>query len=429
MLGAPIDWAAQPDTGIPLPVVMGRNFNASELSDGQKILLAWAIILHRQREHLGNAIVIIDEPENHLHPDVCIRALDRLQKDVLGDQGQIWLATHSIPLIAWAGFDAIHFVHDGRVEYAGNRVDDVVNGLVGGVEGKERLRSFLSDAENLAILKFAAECLTAPAVAYTKGNDPQEAIFAKLVADRAHAGRPLRLLDFGAGHGRLAAALAAARRAGSSGEALPPLQFLAYDRGLPCEDTCRHQLAALAAQPGVEATYVDDLRALRGAKDKVDIAVLCNVLHEVPIDKWLRTFADLHGVIAPDGCLILMEDQTPSVGELPSGNGFVILDEIETKRLFADDEGVRAVPNMVSKGWEQRLTVIEVPHPAISKATAATLGEALGDVQERAEKKIAALRDSPSAGTTFRSGRLHALYAMLWVNAMMAARTFGPAPR
>jgi hypothetical protein len=42
---------------------------------------------------------------------------------------------------------------------------------------------------------------------------------------------------------------------------------------------------------------------------------------------------------------------------------------------------------------------------------------------------VLALRNNPTNLTSFQSGRLHALYAMLWVNATMAARAFGSAPR
>jgi hypothetical protein len=73
--------------------------------------------------------------------------------------------------------------------------------------------------------------------------------------------------------------------------------------------------------------------------------------------------------------------------------------------------------------------MIEVPRAALSKATSTTIGQALSDVQERAERRITELREDPSSGTAFQTGRLHASYAMLWVNAMMAARTFGMSPR
>jgi predicted ATPase len=89
--------------GRPLAFFRGRRFLPEELSEGEQILIIWTILLHRQKEHLRGAVVTIDEPENHLHPDACIRALDALRSDdILGPEGQIWLATHSVPLIAYA---------------------------------------------------------------------------------------------------------------------------------------------------------------------------------------------------------------------------------------------------------------------------------------------------------------------------------------
>lgn len=94
----------------------GRMFQHSELSNGEAVLVTWAIILHRQRASFADAIVIIDEPENHLHPDACIKALAALRDSILGSRGQIWLGTHSIQLIAFAGMESIWMVDNGRIE-------------------------------------------------------------------------------------------------------------------------------------------------------------------------------------------------------------------------------------------------------------------------------------------------------------------------
>lgn len=108
----------------------GRPFNPGELSNGEIVLAVWAIILHRQKEDLRGSYLLIDEPENHLHPDVCIRALTALRTDILGPHGQIWLATHSVPLIAHAGIESVHFVDNGAIEYAGNKIERVLDRLL-----------------------------------------------------------------------------------------------------------------------------------------------------------------------------------------------------------------------------------------------------------------------------------------------------------
>lgn len=220
---------AQDSEGYVVAKFRGREFKYGELSNGEAVLVTWAIILHRQRASFADAIVIIDEPENHLHPDACIKALSALRDKILGPRGQIWLGTHSVQLIAFAGMESICMVDNGCIEYAGNKVDKVIDRLLGGPNGREQLRAFLADADDLGFHKFAAECLTNPLVAAPQADDPQEAQFVRLVRGRHAGGEPLRMLDYGAGRGRLATALREAGRA----EASTPLElpYHAYNGG------------------------------------------------------------------------------------------------------------------------------------------------------------------------------------------------------
>jgi hypothetical protein len=72
----------------------GRRFQAAELSPGEGVLLTWAILLHQQAPSLQDAVVLIDEPEAHLHPSVQQHILSSIRA-VLGDRGQLWAVTHS----------------------------------------------------------------------------------------------------------------------------------------------------------------------------------------------------------------------------------------------------------------------------------------------------------------------------------------------
>jgi predicted ATPase len=194
--------------GNPVAYFRGRPFLPKELSEGEQILVIWAILLHRQRAWLRGAQVLIDEPENHLHPDACIRALNALQsEDILGPEGQIWLATHSIPLIAYAGLDSVYLVDHGAIEYAGNKIEKVVERLMGGAEGSTRLRTLLADADELAFDAFAAQCLLPPDVAPPRKGDDQQAQMAKLAQQVGAHKENVRILDYAAGRGRLAVAL------------------------------------------------------------------------------------------------------------------------------------------------------------------------------------------------------------------------------
>lgn len=407
------------------PLYRGRPFNPAELSDGEAVLVTWAIILHRQKDALADAIVLIDEPENHLHPDACIRALRALRDEILGPHGQIWLATHSVQLIAFGGMDSVWLVDGGCVEYAGNKVDKVIERLLGGEEGRDQLRAFLADADALGFYNFAAECLLEPTVAAAKPDDPQEAQFVRLVRERLGRGEPLNLLDYGAGKGRLASALREARARRDDAPKAVDLAYHAYNGAqspLGEVEECRARVADLGKLPGVRAEYVDDLRKLQlETSTKMDLVVLCNVLHEIRIDRWLPAFESIAGLLSSGGSLLLMEDQQMRVGELPTAHGFVVLDVIEVAALFGAKLGDEV--RELSTAHGTRLTQIEVSARVLRNANAVRLKDALGKVEERAREQVERLRDNNAR--SFQTGRLHAYYSMLYMNAMLARRTFG----
>jgi len=429
LLGTELGWNRDA-ANMPMPRLFGRPFNPDELSEGQKVLIAWAISLHRQRRRLRHAVVLIDEPENHLHPDVCIRALQALRDEVLGDYGQIWVATHSIPLIAWARIDSLYAVNDGKIEYAGNNVCKVVDALAGGSEGREQLRTFLADAEQIGLYHFIAQCLVEPSVVISKENDPQEKSFATVVEKLLKENDALRILDYGAGRCRLAEALTKAFS--DKPDLLRRIQYLAYDRDTTFASERQARLNALC-KAGALAEEVNVLD-LRPKDEQVDLVVLCNVLHEIPAGEWAGVFRNCRQALKPTGSLIVIEDQTPSVGELPHRKGFIILNCSEMKLLLQEDEelvgdgisGVRRgknvvidLSNNVPEDWCGRISILQVPAASLNVENL-NLDKALGAVVDRCRDEVEKLRSDASASPMQRTGRLHALYAMMWMNAELA---------
>ena len=80
--------------------LFGRPIAQCRLSDGQVALLQWCVALHAQGLSLTEQILLMDEPENHLHPEALIATIERII--AANSQGQIWIATHSVPLIAFS---------------------------------------------------------------------------------------------------------------------------------------------------------------------------------------------------------------------------------------------------------------------------------------------------------------------------------------
>jgi predicted ATPase/SAM-dependent methyltransferase len=398
----------------------GRPFNPKELSNGEIILAVWAIVLHRQKEDLRGAYLLVDEPENHLHPDVCIRALTALQEQILGPDGQIWLATHSVPLIAHAGIESVHFVDNGTIEYAGNKIGKVLDRLLGGQDGRAKLRALMADADEIAFDNFAAQCLLPPGVATAQEDDPQQLQMVEAAKILGANKENVRILDFAAGRGRLAAAL---RDAGLT--ANRRFSYYAFqDPRFPNSDDqseCIKHIQSLG-QPGEPETYL--VNTLEGFTvpdaELMDLVVMCNVLHEIPVGDWQRAFERIHDVLADGGHLVIFEDQTPSIGELPHADGYVILNEPALQHLFGSKNAVMPLPS--ERG--ERLTAFAVPRAFLKKVKPETIGKALGSVKRMAGERIRIIRDKRRDERSFQEGRLHAHYALLYANAHLASQQF-----
>jgi predicted ATPase/SAM-dependent methyltransferase len=402
------------------PVLRGRIFKQSELSDGEKILLTWAVTLHKQREDLAGSIVLIDEPETYLHPDACIKALEGLQQ-LIGRHGQIWIATHSVPLIAFGGMESVYFIKGHEASFARNKLDDLVCSLLGGPDGRMRLHAMLLDADKIAAARFLAECLIAPNAVDTHAECPQKLMFRQVV-DRAIAGNePLRILDFGAGRGRLAAALA-------NHDHSAEIEYFAYCPLGPDADgdraACLRRIGDVNHSTSSDNFYWDNLAALETQEGaSFNMVVLCNVLHEIDPNDWLDTISSVDRLLSDDGVLVVMEDLTPAIGEMPHPRGYLVLDVFALRRLFRDAEGVQ----MIREAKQGRLTAVEVPKASLRHACADSRNDAIDHVLQCAKKEAKQIRRDTGPRSA-ESGRRHAHLMMQIVNALFAQEQFGSVP-
>ena len=139
---------------------------------------------------------MLDEPENHLHPAAAVELLRNLYNFTA--HSQIWIATHSVPLLAFiASVEpmALWFVEDGVVKNAGRHPKNVLLTLLGSDEGIRILHSFTGLPAQLAALTFACESLTPPSVATADGGDPQVSEIHDVLRGLAPS-RALRVLRF-----------------------------------------------------------------------------------------------------------------------------------------------------------------------------------------------------------------------------------------
>lgn len=403
-----------------LPLFRGRPLDMNELSTGERILLTWAISLHRQGPRLSRSIILIDEPESHLHHEACIRALTKLRDEVLGPEGQIWLATHSVPLLAWGGLDAVHFVKDGTIVFAGNKVTSVVESLLGGKEGRDRLKTFLSDADEIAFMEFAVQCVLPAGVADPKTGDKQETQFIEMLSQRISSQQPIRILDFSAGKGRFGSALRERLATYQDAPLRPQLEYHAYNAPQFTDDAvkeaCKERIAALEQPGSVDDYYWESLSQLQAKHGQTfSLITLCNVLHEIKPESWPAVFRDVEALLAPDGVLLVMEDLFPPVGELPNERGYLLLDEFGLGLLFGDPKGPRVLQKR-----ENRLLAVEIPKPLVARVTPQTREAALRYIRDHAKEQVSRIRSAVTPAPSHRVGREHAHYSMLFTNASLA---------
>lgn len=382
------------------------------LSEGQRILLQLVAILHAKEGRLDERVLLLDEPENHLHPRALVTFVHALQTII--KNGQIWIATHSVPLLASLPTQSIWFVNEGKAKWAGRTPELVVQGLLGGATGREDLEQFLALPAQLAANRFAAECLVPPRPVDTDSDDPQAAQVRDRVAQhRGPDAGKLNVLDYGAGQGRVLESLIDIQQ---DGERVPRVDYYAFEPAPP--PGLAERIHAAFPGDSSERLFETDsaLRTLDAGT--LDVVIMCNVLHEISPDDWTRLFG-AHGIVThllrPSGAMLVLEDMEMPHGERAHKYGFLILDRPQLLCLFdAISDGEKMESHTVREG---RLQVHVVPAPLIARTTPDTVTKSLELLREAALERILAIR---SRAPSSRNGRLHALWTHLHANAQLA---------
>lgn len=88
-----------------------------DLSGGEKEVLNVFVRFHQMKPQ--GAVILFDEPDAHLHPDLERRYLETLR--TLGQGNQLWLTTHSPEMMIGAGTDALYTVLKEPLSNDGNQ--------------------------------------------------------------------------------------------------------------------------------------------------------------------------------------------------------------------------------------------------------------------------------------------------------------------
>lgn len=404
----------------------GRRDYPATLSPGQQILFQFVCLLHAQGASLGNCIVLMDEPENHLHPAAITQIVEKLRGKI--ETGQLWIATHSVPLIAQLLAiepDCLWYVDGGTAKRAGRSPESVLDGLLGGPDGARHINELTLLPVQFAALRFLSECLRAPGVVGPNAGDPQLAHISRILRDQADvSGKSLRMVDFGAGKGRLLSTL------NQTGDI--PVDYFAYERDPILLEQCRQEAARTSTKHAATRCF-SDIHELTSSVDRnsVDVLIMCNVLHEIHPDEWLRLFGpDGHvsRLLHQSGYLLIVEDYGIPVGERAHEFGFLLLDGPELRHLFQiGEEDVRAGAYVCDRctdpKYKDRLAAHLVRKDCVDRVTPRSQIDAIRALKDRSMTHVE--HHLRGGAETSRTGRSYALTAQLLANATIWLSTRG----
>jgi ABC-type cobalamin/Fe3+-siderophores transport system ATPase subunit len=396
--------------------IFGKRIGIAELSNGQKILLQFCMALYAQEIKLENLIIFMDEPENHLHPAALIEVLEKITPHV--KNGQVWIATHSINILAHFDPSNIWYIENGEISYAGNVPRTVLEGLLGNEEEIERLSNFLALPAQMASNNFAFESLFYPNVLITGPDDPQVNQIQTIIKSRAKKGNKLKILDFGVGKGRLLSTIYEDERLRNS-DVTEWLDFYGYDLFDTYKDICNKTFIDIYGN--CENRYFNEAKELISKHDEssFDYIVMCNVFHEIEPKDWINLFksvTSLFKLLKEDGALLIIEDQFLAVGEKAHSKGFLVFDELEFKKLFK----ITTADKYLSTDYRKdgRLKSHHIPKNCITRIDTTSKKEALETLLQNAKDEIKKLRQVTNP--TFKTGKSHGFWAQQLANASLA---------
>ncbi|MRT15963.1 AAA family ATPase [Vitellibacter sp. q18] len=380
----------------------GREFNYSSFSEGEKVLFTYALLLFllntNPRIKFKESIIIIDEPELNLHPKAQIKLIESLQ-ELIRDEGQLIIATHSLSIVSNLEYGSIHLVRNSQMYSPSSTIPfDSVDDLMGFDEHYNKIVEFLVSTPSWAMTNFMAQCFDDPEVfEQANENDPQLEIFKNLILSKSS----LRILDFGSGKGRLL------EKIKESDETWNRIE--SYD----CFD--------------IEEDY-NELIKLKGAKnifndlekipnEKYDLVILVNVLHEIHIKNWAKSLNKIKKILKPNGFFAIIEDTNLPVGELPNEHGFLILDKEEMKLLLGNEINF-LTPNI--KRYRDRIICGVIQSSFIRGINKKLLISTLEKLKVNSLNAIMDYRKVEEKNINL--GRLYALKSNLYVNSELAMK-------
>ena len=344
-----------------------------------------------------------------MHPSAVIQVITSLERSC--PDAQLWIATHSMPILAKLDPNYLWCMSDGDVFFGGNRTQEILLSILGGPENIDKVAQFLRRPSEVAVVTFAAECLNPPSPICTQEEDPQLQQIERAIFPDGVQRLDLRILDWGAGLCRLAVAL---------GEKAPSISYYAYEPDISLKNNGVDIIETFYSNP--EDRWFSKLSDLCASfrSEPVDVVVMCNVLHEINPHEWRTNFQTMADILSDTGFLLVIEDLFMPHGELAHKHGFVLLDHTAMRCLFCQsDSNIIVAKSHHDARFNSRLWAYRIPKAELRKVTSKSVVNALDWITKQARRQIDEIRQSNNH--SFKSGRELALHLVQYANSSICA--------
>ncbi len=384
-------------------LIDGVPFDIIHFSPGEKTLFAYAMLFflleYASKSSFKDCVIIIDEPELHLHPEAQIKLIEAL-KNIIGENGQLWIATHSIHILASLNYDEIYLVKNNSIESPGRMVPGKSLDELMGISSIDLVKKFITSTSDWAYANFMSQCFQKPeAVFKTEKNDKQVKIFIQSLKNLKN----ISILDFGAGKGRIGAVI------NDNEELKSKIQY--YAALEPSDSPYNEELKSV---PNIKAIY-ESLEEI--PQNTFDVVLLCNVLHEISPQFWEASFKAIKNSLKQDGFLLIIEDKLIPRGEKANDYGFLLLSEKQINKLFSNEDISHLDYKMDTN--KNRILCSLIPKKSITVSNESILA-AIKQLEGDSLEELKNLK--PENDVAF--GREYALKTQLHINAKIGYEKF-----
>lgn len=292
--------------------------------------------------------------------------------------------------------------------------------MLGGEDRIAKLHDFLSLPGIYALNRHAFESLFPPPTAMTGADDPQTLQIRQEIVRHLRDEKKIRILDFGAGKGRLLANIIETNPGPSSGLA-EWLDYVAYDISGNDKDECMGILERIYVDS--ERRHFSDFSELFGNYDResFDVVVMCNVMHEIDPKQWLDLFGkerEIANALSDDGILLLVEDHKMPLGEKAYQKGFLVLNTQEIKLLFNITERDKDFGFSDARD-DGRLKAHRIKKEYLTRITLKSRIDAIKALNDTAARKILSVRGE---AVSYKNGKEHGFWVQQFANSALALR-------